>query len=255
MAFGLVTLFAYLGCQPADDPDRSGDAQFASMPANSANYGFVWPPRIGESFPDIPLLDEKGHTISLSRYRGYVLMIAPIAMSSPGSQALAGGDRLGGLYGVAPQGNIESIDQMIADFSALSPDDERLLVVELLIYGPDRAQAEYSHIADWTQHFHRSTEQPPKEEGGVGAAQVPTQLLPRARRLTVVPAIDMRGPESFALIPGIQLLDKDGILRFDATGATPRHKLQQDVMPAIADYAARLSSVEGRYHIEWSTPR
>jgi hypothetical protein len=68
----------------------------------------------------------------------------------------------------------------------------------------------------------------------------------------VVPAIDLRGRESFDQIPGVQMIDKDGILRFDATGSAPRHLIREELLPALANYAARLSSVEGRYSIEWS---
>lgn len=253
----VMAFLSLLGCQPPNDQPGSeadsglsGSEAFHKAPGSSANFNFVWPPRVGEQYPDLPLLNSKGQPVGLSQFRGDVLLIMPIAMNSPGSQALAGGDRLGGFNGVTPQGDIASIDQIISDFSKLAPEDPRLLVVEILIYGPDRAQAMPEHITAWATHFHRAPEQDAKT--GESPGLMPQKLLARARRLTVVPSIDMRGQESFSQIPGVQLLDKDGVLRFDATGVTPRHRLRQDLMPALASFAERLSSVEGRYHIEWS---
>lgn len=258
----LGALFAFFSGENALDDGSKVDPQrpFAQTPSSSAYFDFSWPPRVGETYPDIPLLNENGQAVQFSQYRGNILLVAPIAMSSPGSQALAGGDRLGGLQGVVPQENIASIDQLISDFSKLSADDPRLIVLELLIYGPDRVQALPAHIAVWREHFHRSAEQADNSaslsalERGPAEGELPINLLPRARRVTVVPAVDMRGRESFDLIPGIQMVDKDGVLRFDATGAAPRHPLRTALLPALADYAARLSDPAGRYHIEWSNP-
>lgn len=241
-----------VGQQPSEQGASSSTAPFHQAPASSANLGFVWPPRVGEKYPDLPLLNDKGQVVRLAQYRGDVLLIMPIAMTSPGSQALAGGDRLGGIMGVTPQGDIASIDQLVSDFSKLTPDDPRLRVVELIIYGPERAQARPEHIAQWAAHFHRSSEQ--SSQTTDNASLVPKAFLKRVRRLTVVPSIDLRGPSSFSQIPGVQLLDKDGVLRFDATGSTPRHRIREDLLLAIADFAERLSSVEGRYHIEWTSP-
>ena len=41
------------------------------------------------------------------------------------------------------------------------------------------------------------------------------------------------GPASHAMIPGFQLIDRDFVLRFDASGHRPRHDLWRDLMPAI----------------------
>lgn len=43
------------------------------------------------------------------------------------------------------------------------------------------------------------------------------------------------GKPNFAMIPGFHLVDRDFILRRDATGHRPRHSLFGDLLPMVAE--------------------
>ena len=43
--------------------------------------GPVWPPSVGQMYPDLELKDHNGETVHLSSFRGKVLLIEPIGMT------------------------------------------------------------------------------------------------------------------------------------------------------------------------------
>ena len=40
-----------------------------------------WPPRVGEAYPDLRLVDQTGRTTSLSSFKGHVLLVEMIGMT------------------------------------------------------------------------------------------------------------------------------------------------------------------------------
>ena len=42
---------------------------------------FAWPPRVGETYPDVELRDHTGEIVKLSSFRGKVLLIEPVGMT------------------------------------------------------------------------------------------------------------------------------------------------------------------------------
>src|SRR5688572_2017772 len=83
----------------------------ASRPAASAPLGFAWPPVPGEPYPDLTLLDDEGRSVSLSQFKGKVILLEPTAMTCPACQAFSGGNLqgIGGFSGVAPQADLVDI--------------------------------------------------------------------------------------------------------------------------------------------------
>ena len=72
-----------------------------------------WPPKLGEPYPDLLLIDASGRELRLSSLKGKVLLIEPIGMNCPACQAYAGGGARGGFRGVSPQGDLRSIEEYL----------------------------------------------------------------------------------------------------------------------------------------------
>jgi len=173
-----------------------------------------WPPRVDERYPDLELLDVEGRPVRLSAYEGRTILLEPIGMNCPACNAFAGGNQpgRGGLNGLAPQGGLPSIYESLEQWAsgARLPDD-RLVLVQLLLYDYTMQAPDVDDARHWDEHFEVS------RHGGV----------------VLVPARDLRGPASYRLIPGFQLIDDRFVLRYDAAGHQPRHDLWRELLPAL----------------------
>ena len=49
-----------------------------------------WPPRLGEPYPDLTLIDQTGQPVRLSSFKGSVILIEPVGMTCSGCQAFSG---------------------------------------------------------------------------------------------------------------------------------------------------------------------
>jgi hypothetical protein len=49
--------------------------------APTGTLSFSWPPKCGERYPDLELLDHRGAPVRLSTYAGKLLLIEPIGMT------------------------------------------------------------------------------------------------------------------------------------------------------------------------------
>ena len=41
----------------------------------------AWPPKVGEKYPDLKLIDQNGSRVSLSTFRGKIILLETVAMS------------------------------------------------------------------------------------------------------------------------------------------------------------------------------
>jgi hypothetical protein len=145
----------------------------------------------------------QGDRIALSSLRGRVILVEPIGMDCPACNAFSGANRpgVGGFQRTRPQKGLPSVHEMLAE-RGVSLSDERLVYVQLLLYDPSRSRPPTLALARrWAQH----------------------------------------GPASYNMIPGLQLVDRDFTLRWDATGHRPRHDLWRELLPALP---ALLAEVE-----------
>ena len=175
-----------------------------------------WPPELGRPYPDVELHDSRGEPVRLSSFKGKVLLIEPIGMTCPACIAFAGGnqDGRGGLDGRMPQGGLESIEAYVERYAAgASLDDPDLVFIHLLLYGLDMHAPTQADARRWREHF------------GIDR---PNQLVLYGDERFINPA-------SYAMIPGFQLVDRDFILRSDATGHHPTHSLYRDLLPLLGE--------------------
>ena len=87
--------------------------------ASQADAPSVWPPRVGEPYPDLHLVDQTGRVTALSSFKGRVLLVEMVGMTCPACQGFSGAKRLGTFGGVA-DGGLPPIDDLVRSTRAAS---------------------------------------------------------------------------------------------------------------------------------------
>lgn len=165
----------------------------------------VWPPQLGQPYPDVTLINQHGEVTSLSQFRGRVVIVEPIGMTCPACNAYSGA-ATHGVFGGGKAGNMPSFEEFFkGEVKDIAYDDPRIVHVSLLLYNmamqgptPDDAKA-------WAEHF---------------------KLTDRPEHYVLAGGQAMVNKASYDLIPGFQLVDKQGVLRYDGAGHAPRHDLR-----------------------------
>lgn len=187
-------------------------APASSTPARStSSYKTFWPPVLNQIYPDIELTNIDGKRVKLSSYAGRTILIEPIGMSCPACQAFVGGAQKGGLNGVSPQGGLPSMDKMLSE-AGVSPQDNRLVRVQLLLYGPSLQAPSLAEAQAWAKHF--------------DFGKRPNELILLGDKRYI-------NDSSYNMIPGFQLVDKSFVLRSDSTGHSPRNNLYSELVPMV----------------------
>jgi hypothetical protein len=204
----LVLLAAMVGCTAQGEPEP---------PARQ----HIWPPQVGQTYPDLELRAPGGDRIALSSFRGKVILVEPVGMDCPACNAFSGANRsgVGGFQGTHPQRGLPSVHEMLEQHG-VAPDDDRLVIVQILFYDMKRSGPPSLGLARrWTEHF------------GLGAG---------ANEVVLVADDYLIGPASYRMVPGFQLVDPEFRLRFDATGHRPRHDLWRELLPALSGLLAEV---------------
>lgn len=196
--------------QTSRDQPKGRPAGAATAAARS-KFSLYWPPALNNYYPDIQMMSLSGKPVRLSSFAGKVILVEPIGMSCPACQAYAGGDRLGGINRVSPQGGVESADKMLASHN-ISPSDSRLVRVQLLLYGPNMQAPTLAEAQAWAKHF--------------GFGQKPNEVV-------LIADGQYQNSGSYNMIPGFQLIDKDFVLRSDACGHYPKSGLYDHLLPML----------------------
>jgi hypothetical protein len=185
----------------------------AATPARPGPVPAVWPPRVGEPYPDLLLVDQTGQLVRLSSFKGSVLLIEPVGMNCPACQSFAGAHRLGSYEGIQPQGGLPSIEELVPQYArGVSLSDDRIVYVQLLLYSMTMEAPTPEDARKWAQHFRAD----------------------RAKNHIVLAGTkEFIGQASYDMIPGFQLVDRNFVLRVDATGHRPQHNLFTQLLPAI----------------------
>jgi len=175
---------------------------------------FAWPPVKGQTYPDLKLLDQDGHEVALSSFKGKLILLEPVGMTCAACNAYSGANRpeIGHFEGAAPQENLTSAEEFFPQYTGIQLDDDRLVWVQLILYNLKMQSPTPEDAKRWATHFHRS-----------GAKN----------HFVLVPKDDMTGSGSYGMIPGFQLIDKNFVLRYDATGDNPKEDLWSVVLPAV----------------------
>jgi hypothetical protein len=151
--------------------------------------------------------------ITLSAFKGHVLLVEMIGMTCPACQGFSGAKRLGTFGGVTSDGGLPSIDELVPQYAqgVQLPSDD-LILVQILLFDLKMGAPTADDARVWAEHFHRDV----------------------ARHEYVLaggPALHNQA--SFVMVPGFQLVDRHFVLRWDATGHNPHHNLYAELLPAI----------------------
>lgn len=168
---------------------------------------------MSESYPDLHLVDQTGHMTALSSFKGLVILVEMIGMTCPACQGFSGAKRLGTFGGVNSDGGLPSIDELLPQYAeGLSLPSEDLVLVQILLFDMNMGAPTADDARAWAAHFRRDAA---KHEYVLAGG----------------PALHNQA--SFAMVPGFQLVDREFVLRWDATGHHPRHDLYRDLLPQI----------------------
>jgi len=172
-----------------------------------------WPPKLGQAFPDIAFVNYDGTEIRLSQFKGKVVLVEPVGMTCTACNAFSGGNRVGGIRDVRPQGDLGSLEDYIYDYcGGVTLQHPDLVLVQVLLYDLTLEAPDLEDARIWAEHF--------------GFDRDPNVYV-------VVAKGDLRSDASWKMIPGVQLVDTDSVVRYDATGHRPRHNLWTQLLPAV----------------------
>ncbi len=171
-----------------------------------------WPPRRGQPFPDVALVDSDGQPRKLTEFRGRVVLLHIVGTSCRTSVALAGGKRCGAFDGIEPHAGLCSLADYARQLGNFGPDDPRVVIVHLILFDDRLAAPSATHLREWERHFGVNHETNQLVLGGTPA------LVTAASR---------------ELVPGCLLLDQQCLVRAAATGREPADDLFSDLLPMI----------------------
>lgn len=201
----------FLAIRFEDPPQITGSTLLSGNGATTQDID--WPPKLNEPYPDFQLLDQEGTPTRLSEFKGKIILLEPIGMPCKACQAFSGGHIRGGFQGIPPQPGLPSIEEAARKYGRFDLSDERIVKIHLLLYGLDMRAPTAKDARAWAEHFG----------------------LERAKNEIVLAGLpSMIGDASYQMIPGMQLIDKDMILRVDSTGrSNQQHDLYRELLPRV----------------------
>ena len=171
-----------------------------------------WPPQVGEPYPDLQLVDQTGRLTSLASLKGRVVLVEMIGMTCPACQGFSGAKKRGTFGGVDSDGGLPSIDELLVQYARGAMLSDDLVLVQILLFDLKMGPPTADDARAWASHFHRDAAKHQYVLAGGPA---------------------LHNQASYVMVPGFQLVDRRFVLRWDATGHTPRHNLYTELLPAI----------------------
>lgn len=171
-----------------------------------------WPPSVGRGFPEISLTDHAGEPFSMIKLRGRPVLVELGAMTCVGCEALSGAAKYGGFGGMRVSPEYGSLEEYARTYGGVNLFGGEVAFVQIIAYNLSLNPPTPSQLADWRRHFHLN-EHPEAYVVGGGAA--------------------LASGVTYRMIPGVLLLDREGIVRVDSTGDTPKQDLFRELLPEL----------------------
>ena len=179
--------------------------------ASQKNRLTNWPPVCGNRFPKFDLFDHADNRFSFDGLRGKPTVIEFISMTCAGCQAFAGGKEYGPYGGLASQANLESFGTYFHRYAGLDLYSGAVNFVVVVVYNDKLQSPTAQDLSDWRDHFH----------------------MERHENTYVVSSSELASGDSFKMIPGFMLLDRDQTVVYDSTGHQPKHDLYTELLPGV----------------------
>ncbi len=175
----------------------------------------AWPPVKGKAFPDLTLLDRNGRLVRLSSFRGKIIILEPVGMTCPACNAFSGANQVGGFEGVAPQAGLAPLEEFFSpETTGAALDDPRIVWVQLVLYNMAMQAPTVDDLKRWVAHF---------------------PALRKSNCVVLAGAPEMIGDASYAMIPGVQLIDQQFVLRSDFRGHGGGDSLNGHLLPLVRE--------------------
>ena len=203
---GLAIVVACAGCpddrreqiraqrEAASAARRAAVEAEAAARDNAPPLDHTWPPETGQPYPNLKLQDLAGRPFELASLKGKPLLLHLVGTQSPGSLGFAGA--LTPFQGHDPQPGLPTIDDALEHYG-IDRDDGDFVRVDLLLYqdmyGPPSPEVGRA----WAEHL---------------------ELGARPNVVVLVGTWTYIDPVTLAQIPGVQLVDREFVLRVDAGG-------------------------------------
>jgi hypothetical protein len=186
-----------------------------------------WPPKVGEQYPNLDLIDQNGQRFKLFDFKGKVIVLEPTGMNCPACQALSGAEKYGAYDNNPVQKNVQSFRDIFPYYAkGLTLPSRDVVFVQLLLYDMNLDAPRPEDAMNWARHFRLST---------------------RDNYYVAVSPYDLRSDVSFNLIPGFHLIDRNFVLRANSSGHNPKHNLYKQLIPAVPRLVSiPASGVKGR---------
>lgn len=179
---------------------------------DASEISFAWPPRVGEPYPDLKLVDQTGATTRLADFRGKVILVELIGIPCGACQAFAGAHKKGAFRGAKVQSNLESIHVYARKYGRFDLNDDRVVFVQILLFNTNLQAPTLAEARAWADHF------------GMDRSK---------NRIVLAGSDSLATKQSYNLIPGFHLINRDFVLIRDSSGHHPTHNLYTDLLPAM----------------------
>jgi hypothetical protein len=158
LALAITALIIYWIVRPTPAPNLATGAfsneNTPQLFKEHSGLDFSWPPKLGEPFPDLELVSHTGATVRLSDFRGKVVLVEPIGMTCAACNAFSGARERGGYENIEPQENLPSIEKLLPTYAhGQSLDDDRIVLVQLLLYDMKLNAPSPKDAREWAEHF------------------------------------------------------------------------------------------------------
>jgi len=172
-----------------------------------------WPPVENRLYPDMELYNQDGKLTRLSDLAGNVIIVQPVAMACPMSQAYSGANQSSTkAFGLCfPTPGIKSFGQRMQEFTGIGLDKPDLVYVQILLFNMQNKPATIADARRWARHFELRT----------------------SNNQYVLVATPKMSEKSAALIPGFHLIDRSFQLRSDSAGLLPKRSLCNHFFPTL----------------------
>ena len=203
-----------LPTEPKDGWERKASLETPwrmSQVASKKNSLSNWPPVCGKPFPQFELFDHDNNRFSFDRLPGKPTVIEFISMTCAGCQAFSGGNEFGPYGGLASQPDLESFETYYHQYSGLDLYSDDVNYVVVVVYNDKLETPTAQDLAGWRTHFH----------------------MENHKNTSIVSSSELASADTFKMIPGFMLLDKDRSVIFDSTGHNPKHNLYTELLPGI----------------------
>lgn len=173
-----------------------------------------WPPVENRLYPDMELYNQDGQLTRLSDLSGNVIIVQPVAMGCPLSQAYSGANQNGKapFKKCFPNSGIVAFSQRMNEYTGLTMKTPGLVFVQILFYNMQNEPPTIDDARQWANHF---------------------DLRTSNNQYVLVATPEMVTRKSAMLIPGFQLIDRTFNLRCDSTGILPKRSLYLHFFPTL----------------------